>query len=100
MKMRNNQVQRGVIVQQMKQRWSCYNQSPSGGLLGVEPDYLLYFVLGHWTHVLNGVTTLPVIVHCLGGPGGATVTLWSTPSLAGGFRGSTSEAKNKCKIVL
>jgi len=25
----------------MKQRWSCYNQSPSGRLFGVEPDYLL-----------------------------------------------------------
>jgi len=39
MKMRNSQVQRGVIVQQMKHRWSCYNHSPSGILLGVEHDY-------------------------------------------------------------
>ena len=55
MKMRNNQVQRGVIVQQMEQRWSCYNQSPSGRLLGVEPDYLLYSkVPPHWTPVQNG----------------------------------------------
>jgi len=38
MKMRNSQVQRGVIVKQMKQWWSCYNHSPSGRLLGVEHD--------------------------------------------------------------
>ena len=38
MKMRNIQVQRGVIVQQMKQRWSCYNQCPSGRC---SPSFLL-----------------------------------------------------------
>jgi len=49
MKMRNSQVQIGVIVQQMKQRWSYYNQSPSGRLLGVEPDY---------PSVFKGIATL------------------------------------------
>ena len=44
MKMRNSQVQRGVIVQLMMQWWSCYNHSPSGRLLGVEHDYLEVFV--------------------------------------------------------
>jgi len=41
-KMRNSQVSSGVIVRKMKQQWSFYNQSPSGRLLGVEPDSLLY----------------------------------------------------------
>ena len=44
MKMRNSQVQRGVIAQQMKQQWSCYNHSPSGKLLGVEHDCSEVFV--------------------------------------------------------
>lgn len=61
MKMRNSQVQRGVIVQQMKQRWSCYNQSPSGRLLGVEPVYIPYLEASlHWTPVHNGAETLPI----------------------------------------
>ena len=99
MKMRNSQVQRGVIVQQMKQRWSCYNQCPSGRLLGVEPDYLVYFVSQFWTLFLNGAATLPVIKHCLGDPRRAVATLWSPP-LAGGFWGSAPKAKNICKIAL
>ena len=41
MKMRNNQVQSGVIFQQMMQRWTFYNQSQSGRWLGAEPNYLL-----------------------------------------------------------
>ena len=44
MKMRNNQVQRGVIVQKMKQRWRCYNHSPSVRALSVEHDCLEVFV--------------------------------------------------------
>ena len=129
MKMRNNQVQRGVIFQQMKQRWSCYNQSPSGRLLGVEPDYLVYFVFSVGPLYLKGAATPPVIVHAaMGGPGGVGA-FWSPPPPGEGFRGqrfseppprrgfpgaasfqspppagvfggSAPEAKNRCKISL
>ena len=100
MKMRNSQVQRGVIVQQMEQRWSCYNQSPSGRLLGVEPDYLLYSkVPPHWTPVQNGGGNAARKIFAVGGSGGAATTFRSTP-LAGGFGGSALEAKNSYKIVL
>ena len=99
-KMRNNQVQSGVIVQQMKQRWSCYNQSPSGRLLGVEPDYLLYSkVSPNWTPVQNGTATPPVKYFLQGASRGVTVT-FREPPLAGGFGGSAPEAKNKRKIAL
>ena len=101
MKMRNSQVQRGVIVQQMEQRWSCYNQSPSGRLLGVEPDYLLYSkVPPLWTPVQNGGGNAARKIFAAGGvQGGATATFGSPP-LAGVFGGSAPEAKNSCKIAL
>ena len=44
-------------------------------MLGVEPDYLLYFVSQRWTPVNNGVAMPPVIKRCLGGPGGAAAKL-------------------------
>ena len=44
-------------------------------MLGVEPDYLLYFVSQRWTPILNGAATPPVIKRCLGGPGGAVESL-------------------------
>ena len=77
MKMRNSQVQRGVIVQQMEQQWSCYNQSPSGRLLGVEPDYLLYSkVPPLWTPVQNGGGNAARKIFAAGGvQGGAAVKL-------------------------
>jgi len=56
-KVRNNQVQSGIVVQPMKQWWSCFNQYPSGRLLGVEPGYLLYLeVSQRWRNreALNG----------------------------------------------
>ena len=85
MKMRNSQVQRGVIVQQMEQRWSCYNQSPSGRLLGVEPDYLLYSkVSPHRTPVRNG-------------GGNAARKIFAVSGVRGG---GAPEAKNNCKISL
>jgi hypothetical protein len=39
-KMRNFPGPRWIIVQQVQQQWSCCDQSPSGRLLVVEPDYL------------------------------------------------------------
>jgi hypothetical protein len=39
-KMRNFPGPRWSIVQQVQQQWSCCDQSPSGILLVVEPDYL------------------------------------------------------------
>jgi hypothetical protein len=38
--MRNFPGPRWSIVQQVQQQWSCCDQSPSGILLVVEPDYL------------------------------------------------------------
>jgi hypothetical protein len=38
--MRNFPGPRWSIVQQVQQQWSCCDQSPSGRLLVVEPDYL------------------------------------------------------------
>jgi hypothetical protein len=38
--MRNFPGPRWIIVQQVQQQWSCCDQSPSGRLLVVEPDYL------------------------------------------------------------
>jgi hypothetical protein len=38
--MRNFPGPRWIIVQQVEQQWSCCDQSPSGRLLVVEPDYL------------------------------------------------------------
>jgi hypothetical protein len=38
--MRNFPGPRWIIVQQVQQWWSCFDQSPSGQLLVVEPDYL------------------------------------------------------------
>jgi hypothetical protein len=38
--MRNFLGPRWIIVQQVQQQWSCCDQSPSGRLLVVEPDYL------------------------------------------------------------
>ena len=98
-KMRNNYVQSGVIVQQMKQWCSCYNQSLSGRLLGVELDYLVYFVSHLGTLYLNVTETLHVIKCFLGGPRGVAKILWSPP-LVGGFGDSVPEAKNRCKISL
>ena len=66
----------------MKQRWSCYSQSTSGILLGVEPNYLLYSkVLAYWTPVQNGVA-MPPVKYSLQGVSNAP------------------EAKNRCKIAL
>jgi len=66
-KIRNKQVQSGVTIQQMKQRWSFYNQSPCGRLLGVESDYLLYLeVSPHWTLVRN-VAEMPPVKYMLQG---------------------------------
>jgi len=92
MKMRNSQFQRGVIVQQMEQQWSCYNQSPSGRLLGVEPDYLLYSnVLPHWTPVQNGGGNAAHKIFAVGGPGGGGRDLWEPPP-GGGFRGNAPQS--------
>jgi hypothetical protein len=91
MKMRNSQVQRGVIVQQMKQRWSCYNHSPSGRLLGVEHDYLEVFVSAGC--IPQEVCTPLHAGGCGGGPprggpgGRAGGSGGSGPPPGGGFRG-------------
>ena len=93
MKMRNSQVQRGFIVQQMEQRWSCYNQSPSGRLLGVEPDYILYSkVSPHWILVLNRVTTPPVKYSLQGG--------WLQPLGSPPWRGVSGAAPPKLKTAV
>ena len=68
-------------------------------MLGVEPDYLLYFVSQHWTPILNGAATPLVILHCLGGPWGGGCDFMEPP-LVGGFEGSAPKAKNMCKIAL
>jgi len=100
MKMRKSQVQRGVIVQQMEQRWSCYNQSPSGRLLGVEPDYLLYSkVLLHWTPVQNGGNNATHKIFAARRVQRGRQRLLGAPP-GGGFRGQCPEAKNSCKIAL
>ena len=96
MKMRNRQVQKGVIVQQMKQRWSYYNHSPSGRLLGVEHDYLEVFVSAGC--ILQEDCT-PIHVGGCGGDlspsaGGSR----GQQSLDGGFKGNTLEAKKICKL--
>jgi len=105
MKMRNNEVQRGVIVQQMKQQWSCYNHSPSGRLLGVDNDYLEVFVSA-------GCISQEVCTPLHAGGAGGTCPpagVWGglSPSVggsrgqqspSGGFRGSAPKLKNKCKL--
>jgi len=41
------------------------------GLLGVDPDYLLYSKVSlHWTPIRNGAATLPVFACRQGGLGG------------------------------
>jgi len=101
-KMRNIQVQSGVIVQQMKQQWSFYNQSPSGRLLGVVPNYLMYSkVFLHWTQICNGATTPPIKYFLQGGPRG-TIATFGRPPLVG-VSGATPpklkiDVKLPCKI--
>jgi len=71
MKIRNNQVQSEAIVQQMKEQWIFYNQSPSGRLLGVELDYLLHLeVSPHWTPVPKVAAMPPVKCTLQGGSKG------------------------------
>jgi len=89
MKMKNNQVQREVIVQQMKQQWSYYNHCPSWRLFGVEHDYHPNLDGGTSPHGGSGGAHPP----WLGGFGGQR-------SPGGGFAGGALEAKNICKISL
>jgi hypothetical protein len=97
MKMRNSQVQRGVIVQQMEQRWSCYNQSPSGRLLGVEPDYLLYSkVPPHWTPVQNGGGNAARKIFAAGGVQGGRLRPLGAPP----WRGVSGAAPPKLKTAV
>jgi len=101
MKMRNSQVQRGVIAQQMEQRWSCYNQSPSGRFLGMELDYLLYSnVPPQWTPVQNGGGNTTCKIFTARGVQGGQPRPLGAPPWGGGFEGSALEAKNSCKIAL
>jgi len=99
-KMRNNQVQSGVIIQQMKQQWSFYNQSPSGRLLGVELDYLLYSEVSLlWTLIRNAAATLPIKCTPPEGSKAGSNDYLEPPSWWG-IGGSATEDKNRCKITL
>jgi hypothetical protein len=56
--MRNLIRTRWSIVQQVQQQWSCCDQSPSGILLVVEPDYLLDLYVGIPSLLLLGFRAL------------------------------------------
>jgi hypothetical protein len=87
--MRNFPGPRWSIVQQVQQQWSCCDQSPSGRLLVVEPDYLpdseVCFSCA-WTPFPNGGVWGGFPPHnCLqGGPGGGgNDNFCSPPPLVG-----------------
>ena len=105
---KNSQVQRGVIVQQMKQQWSCYNHSPSGRLLCVEHDCSKVFCFSRM-YTLGSLYTPPhrgvqggliPPTGVQGGrspPAGGSGDQWS-PS--GGSGAMPPKPKNRCKIAL
>jgi hypothetical protein len=101
--MRNFPGPRWSIVQQVQQQWSCCDQSPSGRLLVVEPDYLpdSEVCFSHaWTPFPNGGCggDFPPQLSPGGSRGGDTIFV-APPG--GGFRGKcTPEAKILGKIAL
>jgi len=104
--MRNFPGPRWSIVQQVQQQWSFCDQSPSGRLLVVEPDYLLDSEVCFsraWTPFPNRRVWggFPPPNYLQGGPGEARTIFVTPPS--GGFRGSAPEAKYwetlPCKIL-
>ena len=73
--------------------------------MGVEPDYLLYFLSQRWTPILNEVATPTVIERYLGGPRGEVATLWSPPFPWWGVSGAASlklktDLKFPCKSLI
>ena len=100
MKMRNNQVQRGVIFS----KWS------SGGVATINLQVgdcwvwsLIIFYIQRYCHIgpqfEMGAATPPVKYSLQGGSRGVAATFGSPPS-AGDFGGSVLEAKNNYKIAL
>jgi len=70
----------------MKQWWSCYNQSPSGRLLGVELDYLLYSKVSAGCIPQEDYTPL----HVRGDLSPLQGSRGANSPLAGGFEGQWS----------